>query len=713
MAEALPATMQDTSESRRRGTSPLERLRRALPLAAVFAIYTVAANIGLSFATLHPSASAIWPPSGIAIAAIILAGVGVWPAIFAGAFVVNLLTAGSAITSLGIAIGNTLEAVVAATLVNRFANGRRAFDRPADIVRFAALAGGFSTAISATIGVTSLSVAGYAPWALYQSIWLTWWLGDMAGALLVAPLIITFVETPPNVLMRSRWSEGVLLLLFLVAAAMFAFGGWYAPMKNYPLAFVCIPPLVWIAFRFGPRETSAAVVVMSAIAAWGTLRGLGPFAVVGLANGLVVLQAFTGTMAVLALSMTALVGERRRVDEERRRLLAVAERARRDAEAANAAKDEFLAVLSHELRNPLAAIMTAIHVLQKTVWLEGDAVRPSQIIERQVRQLSRLVDDLLDVTRLTTGKIVLQRSRVELGALVTRSLEALVAAERTARHRVSLDADPVWVDGDAARLDQIAGNLIANALKYTLPGGDIRITVGPESGQAVIRVADKGIGIPPEVLPHVFELFAQGEQGLDRTMGGLGIGLTLVKRLTDLHDGTVEAYSAGQNRGSVFTVRLPAVPAPAIVAEAAVPVVAAPPPPPLRPRRVLVVEDRADARDILLVALEQAGYEVYEATNGPQAIEAAERFKPQAAIVDIGLPVFDGYEVARRLRLMPDGAGMLLVAVTGYGQPEDRRRAKAAGFDLHIVKPVEPARLEEILATWSPYSDSAFPGPIH
>jgi signal transduction histidine kinase/CheY-like chemotaxis protein len=690
--------MQDTSEGLSRGTPLPDWRRRLLPLVALCAVYTVAARMGLSFASIHPSASAVWPPTGIAIAAVVMLGSYVWPAILAGAFVVNLMTAGSLGTSLGIAIGNTVEALVAGYLVQRYAAGRRAFERPFTILCFAVVAAWFSTAISATIGVTVLSVAGFASWDAYGSIWLTWWLGDMSGALLVAPFIITFAESPESPL-RERWAEAALVLLFLVVATMFAFGGWYAPMKNYPLAFLCVPPLVWVAIRFGPRETSAGVLVMSAIAIWGTLRGLGAFASVGLSQGLIVLQAFTGTMAIMALSMTALVTERRRIDADRLRLLAFAELARADAEAASAAKDEFLAVLSHELRNPLAAITTAIHVLQRKTWLEGDAARPAQIIERQVRQLTRLVDDLLDVTRLTTGKILLQRAPVELGALVTKSLETLVG-DRTSRHKVSIAVSAVWVDGDAARLDQIATNLIANALKYTPSESSIRVAVASEDGQAVIRVADEGIGIAPDVLPHVFELFAQGEQGPDRSKGGLGIGLTLVKRLTELHGGAVEARSAGPNRGSVFTVRLTQMPAPAVEAAPTLSVAGAETSRTRQPRRVLVVEDRADARDILLVALQQAGYEVFEATDGPQAIEAAERYKPQAAIVDIGLPIFDGYEVARRLRRLPQGQEMLIVAVTGYGQPEDRKRAKAAGFDLHLVKPVEPARLEEILAGW-------------
>jgi CheY-like chemotaxis protein/two-component sensor histidine kinase len=380
---------------------------------------------------------------------------------------------------------------------------------------------------------------------------------------------------------------------------------------------------------------------------------------------------------------------------ERRVLLGVEQRARVSAEATNRAKDEFLAMLGHELRNPLSAITMALEVVDHSSTLEGKAAHAQSIIARQLGQLVQLVDELLDVTRVTTGKIVLNRAPVDLADLVARVLDTFSVAQRTRLHRVELHRQPAWVDGDVTRLGQIVTNLVGNALKYTLPGGKISVKVGNERGQATLRVSDTGIGIAHVLLPQVFDLFTQGERGSDRAQGGLGIGLTLVRYLVALHGGTVEATSDGPNRGSEFIVRLPAVSPPAASMPEMTDVSL--PSRPIGSHRVLVVDDRADVLDSLRVMLEEAGYQVFEATDGPGAVEAVERVHPAAAIVDIGLPVFDGYEVAKRVRRLPNGRSMLLVALTGFGQPQARQSAEAAGFDLFLLKPVTSVRLREVL----------------
>lgn len=666
-----------------------------MPRILIFALlcigYVVAAKVGLSFASVNPSVSAIWPPTGIALAAFLLLGRDAGLPILAGAFLANVTTAGSIATSLGIAIGNTLEAWVGASLINRFAHGRRAFDRPPDIFRFALLGGFLSTMVSATIGVTTLSFAGYAPWSEYGSIWVTWWLGDASGALLVTPLLLVWGEMRPFRWSRKQAIEAALLLIMLIASGGLVFGGIYPPTRNYPLAFLCIPALVWTAFRFGQRETATAIVILSGIATWGTLRGYGPFAVTTPNEALLILQAFMGIVAVMALAIAALVAEQRRVEEERMRLLAAERSARADAEAASVAKDTFLAMLGHELRNPLSTITMAVHVLELALPLEGNAARARQIIANQVGHLARLVDDLLDVTRVTTGKIMLHRSRLELADLVARSLETLRAAGRTDQHHIEFSGQPAWVDADATRLEQVVSNLITNAMKYTPPGGTIRVTVEAEPEWATLRVVDTGTGIAPELLPRIFDLFTQGDRASDRSQGGLGIGLTLVKRLVELHGGTVEAASDGPGRGSRFTVRIPAA-SPRRVADQQKQARAS-----SRHRRVLAIEDQSDARESLALALQLAGHEVFEATDGPSGIEMALRVKPDVAIVDIGLPGCDGYEVARQLRRGPDGQTTFLVALTGYGQPDDRRRAAEAGFDLHLTKPIDPDRLNALV----------------
>ena len=366
-----------------------------------------------------------------------------------------------------------------------------------------------------------------------------------------------------------------------------------------------------------------------------------------------------------------------------------AEHALREADRA---KDEFLAMLSHELRNPLGAIGSAVRIIETVAHQDPLAARAHAVIDRQVGHLARLVEDLLDVGRVTAGKITLTRSVVDVGPLVARLVNAWRVSGRFDRHRVSVVAAPAWADADETRLEQVVSNLLGNALKFTPAGGTIGVRVGSHHGEVVLEVQDNGIGIPANLIDRVFDLFVQGERPPDRAQGGLGIGLTLVRNVVEQHGGSITARSAGQDRGSTFTVRLPAVP----------------PPPdhgavmPDRhgdePRRILVVEDNDDARDMLRLWLEQSGHTVGTAATGGEGIEMAVREPPDIALVDIGLPGLDGYGVARALRNAL-GDRVTLVALTGYGGADDRGRARRAGFDVHLVKPVNPAELDQVIAT--------------
>jgi CheY-like chemotaxis protein len=348
-------------------------------------------------------------------------------------------------------------------------------------------------------------------------------------------------------------------------------------------------------------------------------------------------------------------------------------------------------MLGHELRNPLAAIANAAHVLDTPGLPEESARRARQIIARQNTHLARLVDDLVDVARVTSGKIVLTRRPLELAEAARRGVATLAASGRTERYRVTLDLEPVWANVDETRLEQVVTNLVGNALRFTPPGGSIDVTLRAVGNDAVLRVRDSGVGIPPEMLPRVFDMFVQGPRGPGGGPGGLGLGLTLVRRIIELHGGTVEAASEGPGRGSTFTVCLPAIAAPAAPAPAL----------PLGPRaadrrRIVIVEDNADAREMLRVALELWGHEVHEAHDGPSGLATIMRLRPDVALVDVGLPEFDGYEVARQVR-KSFGTTMRLIALTGYGQPDDRRQALEAGFDAHLVKPVEADTLQSAI----------------
>jgi signal transduction histidine kinase/ActR/RegA family two-component response regulator len=373
---------------------------------------------------------------------------------------------------------------------------------------------------------------------------------------------------------------------------------------------------------------------------------------------------------------------------QKARLLAGEHAARAEAEAASRSKDELLAMLGHELRNPLAAIAGAAHVLGSTSPGEEPARRALAVISRQNAHLARLVDDLLDVARVTAGKITLAPRPVELADAVQTAVATLVGSGRTEPHRVTLDLKPVWSHVDPTRFEQVVVNLVSNALRFTPVGGTIEVMVGTDGGSAVLRVRDSGVGIAPEMLRRVFEPFVQAKRAPDRGPGGLGLGLTLVRRIAELHGGSVDATSDGPDRGSVFTVRLPALPAPAsdhvATPGASAPVGAR--------RRILVVEDNEDEREMLRLVLGLAGQEVHDAADGPTGLEAALRLRPDIAFIDVGLPGFDGHELARRLRAAL-GSAIHLVALTGYGQPEDRRRAQEAGFDAHLVKPVDPDAL--------------------
>jgi signal transduction histidine kinase/CheY-like chemotaxis protein len=385
--------------------------------------------------------------------------------------------------------------------------------------------------------------------------------------------------------------------------------------------------------------------------------------------------------------------DRRQLEAERDRLLRREQAARREAEAASQAKDEFLAMLGHELRNPAGAIMTAAAVLDRAGHRDDLAASTRAIIKRQAQHLARIIDDLLDVARVTTGKITLVPEPVDLADAATRCLGVLRDTGKLDHHVAALQTEPVWVGADPARLEQIITNLLVNAAKYTPAGGSINVRVTAEGTEAVLSVEDTGIGISDDLLPRVFELFTQGGRGLDRTEGGLGLGLALVRRLVEAHGGRVEAFSAGPGLGSRFVVSLPRIGATG-QARSSVPVAVAPPG---ARRRVLIVEDNDDARETLRTLLELAGHEVHEAGDGHAGLAAALRLQPDVVLLDVGLPGLDGFEVARRVKAATTADPPRLVAITGYGQPEDRRRAQDAGFEAHLTKPVDPSALLQIV----------------
>jgi len=368
------------------------------------------------------------------------------------------------------------------------------------------------------------------------------------------------------------------------------------------------------------------------------------------------------------------------------------EREKAALQAADRAKDEFLAMLSHELRNPLAALTAAAHVVKLAQPASEAAVKARGVIERQTKHMARLIGDLLDISRVAMGKAAIERERFNLAKVVADVINVWRASGRLERHFVSLGASAVWVDADRARIEQVFSNLLDNALKFTPPGKRVNVSVGPEGDQAMLRVSDEGEGLAPGMTERMFDLFVQGARGLDRSAGGLGVGLELVKRLTEMHGGRVSAASAGIGQGATFTVTLPSV---LPSAEQAAPFDSAPRG---AARQVLIVEDNDDTRAMLHATLAFSGHDVREARDGTSGLALAAERAPDIALIDIGLPDLDGYEVARRLRATPGGRKIGLVAITGYGQPEDQKRAFEAGFDAHLTKPVAPERLKQVMA---------------
>ncbi|HXH84136.1 MAG TPA: MASE1 domain-containing protein [Candidatus Tectomicrobia bacterium] len=860
---------------------------RLVRLIALAGIYVVAGKLGLLLAVVNPQATAVWPPSGIALAALLLLGRPAWPAILVGAFLVNVTTSGAIASSLGIAVGNTLEAVVGAGLVERLARGRRAFDRPRDIFAFALIALLVSAPIAATIGVASLTLGGALTRGDVASVWLTWWLGDAAGALVLAPIILLCAQPTPSALARRR-REAAALAAVLAAVGVTVFGGALpSGIQDYPLAFLSVPPLAWAAFRFGPRETAIALGLLAALSALGTANSAGAYAGVTSNAGLLLAQAFMVTMSVTMLPVAALVTDWRRAEEERLVLLAreqlaraqaeerervaqhvaviarsltesldvatvgqrivdavlalfgaraaglrllapdgrllgiafagrmrdafspghllpagarsvsglaiveggpvwtadalhdarlrladdvlramdaagdgamlavplrakgetigalsiadrpgrrftgaeaerlqvfadhaaaavqnarlfeEATRRRREAEAANRAKDRFLATLSHELRTPLNAMLGWARILKTPSLDDAQRAHGVDVIERNARLQAQLVSDLLDIARIAAGKLELERYPVDLAPVVQDAIEA-VRSDVEAKGLLlesRLGAPVGEVLGDPRRLQQVVLNLLTNAVKFTPRGGRIAVELERAGGHARLAVRDSGEGIAADVLPTLFEPFQQADASTTRTHQGLGLGLAIVRQIVELHGGRVRAESGGPGRGATFVVDLPVLAAspwplraPGDGSEAAAPSWAS-----VRMDGVqaLVVDDQADARELLEMMLQQCGADVVLAGSASDALQLLAATRIDVVISDLAMPGVDGFGLIAAVRGAERQRGaraMPALAVTAYADSEASERALAAGFDACLTKPVDPEAFVRLVA---------------
>jgi signal transduction histidine kinase/integral membrane sensor domain MASE1/ActR/RegA family two-component response regulator len=793
-------------------------------IAIVAAVYYCAAKLGFLVAFVAEQVSPVWPPTGIALSALLLVGPRVWPGVAIGAFLANVTTHESIATAFGIASGNTLEAVAGAWLLRRLIGFDCSLHRFKDAVGLVILAAGVSTTVSATIGTTSLCLGGAQPWAKFGSLWAVWWLGDAMGDLVFAPAILVW-----STAWRQKWTAAAVgeTLALLVALILLAVGvfGIATPHIHMQHAYLIFPVVIWAAVRVGQPGATTATLLISIIAIVGTARGRGPFQGHSPSESLDLLQYFMATVAATGLLLAAAMSERteaqqrvRESDEQSRftleaahvgtwewnlktgqvrwsdnmeslhglargqfggnldaavetvhpvdrdalfasirsavdakgefhveyrtlhrdppawiegrgrvivgpsdeplRMLGICVDVTQRKEAVQALvesdrrKDTFLATLAHELRNPLAPISNAMQYFR----LKGGPVEPdvqqfTDIIERQTRQMTRLVDDLLDISRINRDKLELRKESVDLASVVQTAVETARPALKAQGHQfsVELPAEPILLQADPVRLAQVFSNLLHNAAKFTPPGGRIELCAERGQNEVVVTLRDNGVGIPPAQLSHVFEMFTQAGEATHQTLGGLGIGLALSRRLVEMHGGTIEAHSEGNGRGSEFRVRLPA--------HFASPAPKPRPPGPARARalgnhyRILVVDDNKDSAESLSLLLSTLGSDVRQAYDGQEAIEAAEAFRPEIILLDIGMPVMNGYEAARGIRSREWGSDVVLVALTGWGQEEDRRRSTEAGFDWHLTKPVDVSALKKLLDELAGRTPSRSAGP--
>lgn len=649
--------------------------------------YFLLALMGMA-TTVEPQGSAIvWPASGFLVGLLALQEQRRWPALLAGGVVgsacASLVFGDSADLAAYVALANMVEVVLAAWLPQRIRGAPLRMDSVVDAVWFFLLAVLVVPGVGATLGIgASVFHQGKPSWNTLH----LWWMADGLGILLVTPFILALRQERRGLggWRRARLAEVAALLATLAVVAVLI----YSPIQASPI--LLFPIVSWAALRFGVLGVSSLMLGISAVAVTETLLGnpMGNLFVGFAPYTLLDVQAFLSVTALSALGLAAALAERRKVKE------ALLDAHRR--------KDMFLATLSHELRNPLAPIRNSLFILDRILPHADQARRALATIDRQVTYLTRLVGDLLDVTRISHGKIELHRERLDLRKVVQRTVEdhrPLFAAHNLQLHFLQAGS-PLWVEGDETRLAQALGNLLNNAVKFTPAGGTVTVTLHKEAGLGLLSVRDNGVGLPADLMAHLFEPFAQADRSLDRRSGGLGLGLALAQGMVRLHGGRIEARSVGVGQGSEFTIYLP-LRAKATSESAGIKGAEAC----ARSStglQVLVIEDNPDAAETLKTALELNGHGVRVAANGREGLAQAHQVKPDVVFCDIGLPDMNGYDVARAFRREEEFQDTVLVALTGYATPEDSRKAKEAGFDRHLAKPLDLHMLETILATEPP-----------
>lgn len=664
---------------------PLPSRRVMFRSALIFASFFVTAQLSSHFYAANVTAPAlIWPASGIALAAFILVGPRYWPAVAVAAFLHQVLVGGTLLAAVLLTLANVGQALLGWQLLRQF----RFDPLLARLYDTFALTGVALTVsiIVPTVGIITYALTG-APLPLAPfATWGAWWAAQILSLLVVTPVIVRWLPKLSFTRTKAEWTEAFLAMASLIAIDLALFWSPITNIAGVPLAYLVLAPLFWFALRIGPRGMTLALVVNAALALFGTIH---LYTGAALAPRLFQTELYVIILAFIFLLLVSLEEERKEavkgLKERAERLEDAIDRIRQEDEA----KARFIATLAHELRNPLAPLMSSLEVLALES-KDREARTSAESMHGHVGTMRRLLDDLLDLSRVSRKKLVLQKEHVDLHAVMNqavRSAEPLINERKHALHS-ELPPDAVLFEADPVRLSQIVVNLLNNAAKYTEPGGTITLSASADGGTLTLAVSDTGMGIAPEMLERVFEPFLQiHEERPGQT--GLGIGLSLTRDLVALHGGTIEAASEGPGTGSTFTVRLP-------IARRAPEETRAPEPADHRSRRVLVVDDNAPAAEALRKLLTLRGHVVTTAGDGAEALASAAAVAPEVVLMDIGLPDMSGYEVATRMR--ENGSTAVLVALTGYGQDADKKRAADAGFAFHLTKPAGLADIEAVFA---------------
>lgn len=667
-------------------------------LVAIGAIYFALAKGGLALASIHPSATPIWPPTGVALAAVLLRGYRIWPAIFTAAMVANATTAGSVATSVAIATGNSLEAIVGAYLINRWSGGRNTFSTPNSVAKFALICVVIATPISASIGLTSLATVGYIEPKNFADAWITWWLGDVTGALVIAPVIVLWAAGHHYAFSRNEFLETVGVLATAAVVGLIAFSPLIeqTPGRD-PLGFLAILPMLWAALRRGPRDTATVALVLAGTTIWGTLMGGGPFTSGNLNSSFLLVLMFLISITVPSLLLSAEVEARKKAEESLRRAQIglehnVAERTQ-ELELANAAKSRFLAMASHDLRQPLHALGLFVAQL-RTPLNSRERTKTIERVDAARKEMDEMFNSLLDISRLDAGMLTPKITEFPIAHLLQKIETTFDQATREKGLELRIRRSNAWVRSDAMLLERILLNLVSNAVRYTLQGG---IIVGcRRRGERLrIEVWDTGPGIPEDQKQNIFGEFYQVPAQERNRSGGLGLGLAIVDRLRLLLDHQIDLASR-VGRGSRFAIELP------MVDECVTSTVPVDSPYPgafaAEGKRILVIADAPMVKEGTGGLLGNWGYSVLTAGSDEAALMrvAQRQERPDLIISDYHLANGKiGIRAIEQINAAFDSS-IPAILISGDTAAEPLRDANEKGYIL-LHKPVEPMRLRAVM----------------